>query len=174
MMKQITRIEPFPLAMMLAILGFFAGLILGFAAMAMSASADSIIYMLPLFGAENISTVARSLLTSLGPFSIVIFALLFSLEGFIGGFIGAMIYNLAAARFGGVAFTAAEQAVPQKPVQQQAAPAAEAQPGTPAGGYASETSGEGDAGYQNQPETDGSGQEEVMKDQSRRRAPGVY
>ncbi|MFH0956630.1 MAG: hypothetical protein V1813_02085 [Candidatus Aenigmatarchaeota archaeon] len=176
-MMQVTRIDPVSLAIMLALLGFFTGLILGFAAMVMSASADSIIYLLPLFGAENMSIIARSMLSSLGPLSIVVFAFLFSLEGFIGGFIAAVIYNLAAARFGGVAFTVAEQVQKEKPALQEVAGGAglagvaseEAAPEAPA-----QASEEAQQEYQKEATSEEATAQEEMIPRPRRRAQGGY
>jgi hypothetical protein len=176
-MMQVTRIDPVTLAIMLALLGFFTGLILGFAAMVMSASADSIIYLLPLFGAENMSIIARSMLTSLGPLSIVVFAFLFSLEGFIGGFIAATIYNLAAARFGGVAFSVAESVQKEKPVLQEVAGEAglagasseEAAPEAPA-----QAPAETDEEHQQEAAPEGTTAEEEMIPRPRRRTQSQY
>ncbi len=112
---QLTRIEPASLAVVLALLGFFAGVILGLIGTALSFSTDAVLYSLPLFGADRMDSLIKSVLMSMGPLTIIMFSFLCALMGFVGGFVIAIIYNLVSSRFGGLSFALAEYKQPERP-----------------------------------------------------------
>ncbi len=118
-MLQLTRIEPGSLAIACALLGFFLGLLLGIFGASLSFSTDAVLYALPLLGADRMDSLIKSVLMSMGPLTIILSSLVFSIAGLIGGFVAAIIYNLAAARFGGVAIHLAEYVPPEKPQLQE-------------------------------------------------------
>jgi hypothetical protein len=88
-MAELKYIDPMSLAKVQAVIGLIMGLVVG-------------ILVATFGGLASLAPGGRLVAVAFGIASIIIFPIVYAVMGFIGGLIGAWIYNFVARRIGGI------------------------------------------------------------------------
>lgn len=98
-MMVIKRMNPMSVGKIYAVLGAIMGVLVGLMFFAFSQATSSLYSGSSAYGG---SKVPQGLLAGLGAFAIIVAPIVYGIGGFIGGVIGAAIYNVVAKWVGGI------------------------------------------------------------------------